>query len=274
MSSTVTALTCGACGRRFAWRPEYAGKTLRCKCGQPIKVPAAVPAATSGAAKQSAPAPAKKAAPAKQPAAAAAAAAPAAASSGGADFADLFGSAQADYEMAPPLTPPSQRPATVAAPAAIPRPNSSPLGYAGMLRKQPVDQGAGNGLAVTSLVLGIVSCAMFWFCTPWLPRGLGVLAIIFGLRAITQGAGAKAKAGLILGIVGIVATFLFWIVISNAADRIGKSIQQNAEQWQKQAEQMRKEAEEAQRKAEEQMQRENPTTQPAGVRRSGTLHNP
>jgi len=257
MSSPVPALTCSACGRRFAWKPEYAGKTLKCKCGQAIKAPAAAPAPGSGAARQSAPAPAKKAAPAKQPAAAA----PAAVSSGDEDdIADLFGSAQAQYEMAPPPTAPPPKRATVAAPAAVPG-GGSPLGYAGTSRKQMVDSGAGNGLAITSLVLGIISVALFWFCIPWLPRFLGVLAITFGFRAMRQGGGGKAKAGMILGLVGIVATILFWIVISNAADRIGNAMQKNLDQLQKQAE-------EEQRKAQE-----NQTTQPAGATRPGARQN-
>ncbi|HET6248967.1 MAG TPA: hypothetical protein VFE47_14820 [Tepidisphaeraceae bacterium] len=31
---------CPACKRRYTWKPELAGKRLRCKCGEPVSVPA------------------------------------------------------------------------------------------------------------------------------------------------------------------------------------------------------------------------------------------
>jgi uncharacterized protein (DUF1015 family) len=34
------AITCSACGRRFAWKPHLAGHTVNCKCGAAIQVPA------------------------------------------------------------------------------------------------------------------------------------------------------------------------------------------------------------------------------------------
>ena len=47
--STVTEanLVCDGCGRRFAWKPAYAGKSLKCKCGQVIKAPAKAPMASA-----------------------------------------------------------------------------------------------------------------------------------------------------------------------------------------------------------------------------------
>ncbi|HVJ98861.1 MAG TPA: DUF4190 domain-containing protein, partial [Acidimicrobiia bacterium] len=70
-----------------------------------------------------------------------------------------------------------------------------------------------NGMAVAALVLGLVG---------WLFCGLGsVLAIIFGFVSQSQikaaqgrqsGAG-MAKAGIILGFVGIALTILYWVLV-------------------------------------------------------------
>jgi hypothetical protein len=69
-----------------------------------------------------------------------------------------------------------------------------------------------NGLAIASLILGIVG---------WLACGVGsVLAIIFGFIASAQirdsrgrqGGSGMAKAGIILGFVGV-ALFALWIVV-------------------------------------------------------------
>jgi hypothetical protein len=37
-------VVCDACGKAGAWRPEFAGKRIKCKCGHVIQVPAAAPA--------------------------------------------------------------------------------------------------------------------------------------------------------------------------------------------------------------------------------------
>ncbi len=73
-----------------------------------------------------------------------------------------------------------------------------------------------NGLAVASLVLGILALLLFF--TIWLPFILGVLAIVFGAVAISKakrGAGNKgiAIAGLVCGTIGIVAAILFIVLI-------------------------------------------------------------
>ena len=81
-----------------------------------------------------------------------------------------------------------------------------------------------NGMAVASLVLGIV----------WL-AGLGsVLALIFGLRARkaidwsngTQGGRGMATAGIVLGIVGIVGALAYWAILILAAIHTSSSTYQ------------------------------------------------
>ena len=44
MAADATVV-CGACGKRYQWKPELAGKSARCKCGQMITIPAEPPAA-------------------------------------------------------------------------------------------------------------------------------------------------------------------------------------------------------------------------------------
>src|SRR3954447_11640808 len=36
--------SCDACGKTYSWKPELAGKRVKCKCGQPISIPAHDPA--------------------------------------------------------------------------------------------------------------------------------------------------------------------------------------------------------------------------------------
>ena len=36
--------TCDSCGKSYSWKPELAGKKVKCKCGQPMRVPATDPA--------------------------------------------------------------------------------------------------------------------------------------------------------------------------------------------------------------------------------------
>jgi hypothetical protein len=47
MSATVGRFSCGACGKTYAWKPELAGRRVKCKCGQPVSVPADDPATAS-----------------------------------------------------------------------------------------------------------------------------------------------------------------------------------------------------------------------------------
>ncbi len=42
--------SCGACGRSYKWKPQIAGKTSTCKCGQKVQVPVTDPAAAQPAA--------------------------------------------------------------------------------------------------------------------------------------------------------------------------------------------------------------------------------
>ncbi len=78
-----------------------------------------------------------------------------------------------------------------------------------------------NGMAVASLVLGIVSLILFFTVVP--PFILGGLAVLFGILGLSkanQGAPHKglAIAGLICGAVGIVAAIAFIALIVTTGD--------------------------------------------------------
>lgn len=81
-----------------------------------------------------------------------------------------------------------------------------------------------SGLAIASLVCGILSLVLFWI--PWLGFLLGIVAIIFGGVATSQirrdpdlGGRGMAIAGLVCGIIGVaiwlivialIGIFVFW----------------------------------------------------------------
>jgi hypothetical protein len=74
-----------------------------------------------------------------------------------------------------------------------------------------------NGIAVASLVLGILAVVLFF--TIWIPVVLGILAIVFGALGISktnkQGAPQKglAIAGLVCGAAGIALAILFIVFV-------------------------------------------------------------
>lgn len=43
--SEAAKFSCGSCGKSYTWKPELAGKRVKCKCGAPVSVPKENPAA-------------------------------------------------------------------------------------------------------------------------------------------------------------------------------------------------------------------------------------
>src|SRR4051812_3268206 len=43
--SAAPRITCSGCGKSYAWKPELAGKRVKCKCGTVMSVPDAMDAA-------------------------------------------------------------------------------------------------------------------------------------------------------------------------------------------------------------------------------------
>lgn len=75
-----------------------------------------------------------------------------------------------------------------------------------------VQQSTNNGMAITALILGVVSIVLSWI--PFIPYITAILAIVFGFL------GLRIPTQKILGIIGIVlgaATFIlkigFWIML-------------------------------------------------------------
>ena len=72
-------------------------------------------------------------------------------------------------------------------------------------------QQPGNGMAVASLVMGILSLI---FCCIWvLPFLFAILGLIFGCVAKSKGAGGMATAGIILSVCGALLSII-WIVLA------------------------------------------------------------
>jgi len=118
----------------------------------------------------------------------------------------------------------------------------------------------GGGLGIASLVLGII--AVCFFCFPPLAGLLAVIAIILGVISMAQASGAptgKAKAGIGLGILAIVAGVVFWVVVTFVLHKAAKSandaIQQHQGEWQQQLEKASKQIDEAARSSRKRCRR-------------------
>jgi hypothetical protein len=196
----VAELACGACGRKFVLKPEYAGKTLKCKCGRPIKAPAAVPAGAPAAA--------------RQPVAAASAPAPPSSNSGGDDdFSKLFSDAEAEYEMAPPPlpSPKAKPPIAHTAPAAASAGGStSPmLGYARAAVRPQVDD-ATRAAVVSDLYIPIALLIV------------GLVAYLFD--AHLQGAKSAVEASLFVFVVCLLNVLLVFAALMVGVKVIGLAL--------------------------------------------------
>lgn len=78
-----------------------------------------------------------------------------------------------------------------------------------------------NGKATAALVLGIIS--LIGICIPIAGIICGIIAIILAVMAKKEGStDSKQKAGMILGIIGIVISIIMWIV--NAVILAGSGI--------------------------------------------------
>lgn len=104
----------------------------------------------------------------------------------------------------------------------------------------PMPTSRSTGLAIASLVLGIIS---LFVCLTWVAAICGVLAIIFGAVArnkVRDGTGAgegMAKAGLIMGCIGLALDVLFTILALTIGVSFMKGLQQfqqhqQQQQWQ------------------------------------------
>lgn len=97
-------------------------------------------------------------------------------------------------------------------------------------QNQPVQPKKSIGLAVTSMVLGIVSLA--FFCIPYLALPVGIVGLILGIVSIKGHKDGKgmAIAGIIMSSVGIVIAVIFLIytcfIVNTVTNEFG-----NWENW-------------------------------------------
>ncbi|MCW2622925.1 MAG: hypothetical protein JWL64_2527 [Frankiales bacterium] len=105
------------------------------------------------------------------------------------------------------MTDPGQPPSAYGQPPAYGPPPYGPNAYG-----QPRPAGRSNGMGVTALVLGVLA-----ILTSWLVLGLvlGILGVVFGIlgrkrahRGLADN-GGQALAGLITGIIGVLAGIAF-----------------------------------------------------------------
>lgn len=82
--------------------------------------------------------------------------------------------------------------------------------------QQPVQPQPSKGLAIASMVLGIVALVLSC-CVPYLPVLLSLLAVILGGVSLSKKMGGKgmAIAGLVCGIIGLVPSVI--VIIGGAA---------------------------------------------------------
>lgn len=130
----------------------------------------------------------------------------------------------------PPAMPPSQ-PGYQPAPQGGFQPAGQPYGT-------PASGSQTNGLAVASLVVGIIGLLTFWACGGG--GLLGVIAVVLGIlglnkaKEMNDNGRGLALGGIITGGLAIVAgilVFVFWFVV---ADDVNDQIQQDLDEFQQQ----------------------------------------
>ncbi len=105
---------------------------------------------------------------------------------------------------------------------------------------QPAPRQVGSGLAIASLVLGIIS---LFFCIWYVAIPCGILAIIFGVIAMGKaktgeaGGAGMARAGLIMGCIGLAIDVIVVVLIFTVGVSFFKSVQQQIKQQQQQQQQ-------------------------------------
>lgn len=70
---------------------------------------------------------------------------------------------------------------------------------------------SGKGFAVTSLVTGILSIIFLPFIV--ISVGMGIASIVFGLIAKNKGDKSLSRAGITLGIVSLLITFVLFLFL-------------------------------------------------------------
>jgi Na+/H+-dicarboxylate symporter len=102
----------------------------------------------------------------------------------------------------------------------------------------------GSGLAIASLILGILS--LVTFCLIFVSAPLAVIAIILGIVASNQvkagraSGGGMARAGMVLGIIALCLTIAIYILARMGAVHFMNWAQQKQQELQQQQQQMQR----------------------------------
>lgn len=98
-----------------------------------------------------------------------------------------------------------------------------PPNYSAVYGSPVAGMAPSNGMATAAMVLGIVGICLFWLAG--IGALLGILAVIFGAIGLSkanatpgQPLKGRAKAGLITGVVAIVAGVAFFALVVSAVD--------------------------------------------------------
>lgn len=78
-----------------------------------------------------------------------------------------------------------------------------------------------NGLAVASLVLGIVAIVFSFIGLGWLGLIIGIVGIVLGVMAKKKNPTGMATAGLVLSIIGTVLCALIFIACAACVGALG-----------------------------------------------------
>lgn len=114
-----------------------------------------------------------------------------------------------------------------APPAGYGAPPPQPYGTPGFAAPGPQPQGSGsNGMAIASLVLGIIGLVTFWACGfGALPGLIAVVLGILGLRAANSLPGQPQRglaiAGIVTGGLAVLVGIGFWVAVVALADSDG-----------------------------------------------------
>lgn len=108
---------------------------------------------------------------------------------------------------------------------------------------QPAGQQS-NGLAITSLVLGIIGLLTFWACGGGGLLGIG--AVVFGFlglnkaKEMNDNGKGLAMGGIITGglaiVISVLAVLFWWVLADSAVDDLNDQIEQDLEELDRQLE--------------------------------------
>ena len=90
------------------------------------------------------------------------------------------------------------------------------------VQEQTVEAPQGKGMAVSSLVLGIVSIVLM--CLWYVSIPCGIVGLVLGILAKKKGQKGMATAGIVLSIIGLVLVVVFFILAAIGVSMLGAGL--------------------------------------------------